>query len=274
MDFRGVPGHEFVGTVEQCQVESWIGKRVCGEINIGCQNCKYCRKGLQRHCPHRTVLGILGHNGAFAEYLTLPVQNLHLLPDSISDDQGVFVEPVAAALEINEQIQIEPDCHIAVVGDGKLGLLICQTLRLTAADITLFGKHAEKLSVAERLGIKTATMNDVAAHAYDVVVEVSGSESGFNTAMVLLRPRGTLILKSTYHGELKFDAAAVVIDEFTIVGSRCGPFQPAINLLASGLVIVDDLISDVLPFHAALQAFEIARRSESLKVILRYDDQC
>jgi len=268
MDFEGVLGHEFVGVVEQAERLEWVGKRVCGEINLGCSKCLYCFKGLSRHCPHRSVLGILNHNGAFAEYLTLPVKNLHEVPTAIPDETAVFVEPLAAALEILEQVHIEPNHDVAVIGDGKLGLLICQTLKLTGCKLLLIGKHERKLVLAENWGVKTCKLEQLSLEKFDVVVEASGSPSGFSTAMKAVRPRGTIVLKSTYHGNLNLNVAAIVIDEINIVGSRCGPFETAIRILEHNLVDMQSLIDDILPVDRALEAFDCAKKKGTLKIIL------
>ena len=270
MGFEGVPGHEFVGVVEEAPDASWVQKRVCGEINFGCGACEACRQGLSRHCPNRTVLGILNQNGAFAEYVAVPVENLHAVPETLPDEAAVFVEPVAAALEILEQVQIEPAQRVAVVGDGKLGLLIAQVLRLTGCELSLVGKHRRKLALAESWGISTHLADALPEVRHDLVVEASGSPSGFETALRLLRPRGTLVLKSTYHGRLDLDAAPIVIDEIQIVGSRCGPFAPAVRLLAQGLVQVEPLVEQVYPFDQVLKAFEHAAQPETLKVLVTF----
>lgn len=268
MGFQGVLGHEFVGLVQEATDGAWIGKRICGDINFGCGDCSDCKKGLSRHCPHRTVLGILNQNGAFAEYLTLPVTNLYEIPTSIPDQSAVFVEPLAAALEILEQIKIEPNYAVAVIGAGKLGLLICQVLKLTGCDILLVGKHQRKLAVAESWGVATTLLHQVPEEKFDLVVEASGSTSGFSTALRLVRPRGTIVLKSTYHGNLELNAARLVVDEINVVGSRCGPFSAAIRILQQGLVDVESLIDTVYPFDQALEALERAKSPESLKVLL------
>ncbi|MCH7675488.1 alcohol dehydrogenase catalytic domain-containing protein [candidate division KSB1 bacterium] len=272
MGFEGVLGHEFVGVVEKAANQEWVGKRICGEINFGCAECLYCRRGLSRHCPTRTVMGILNQNGAFAEYVVLPIRNLHEIPESIPNSSAVFVEPLAAALEILEQIKIEPNCEVAVIGDGKLGLLICQVLRLTGCRLKLIGKHPKKLVLAQSWGISTLKVDEMEDRKYDFVVEASGSPSGFASAMQLVRPRGTLVLKSTYQGSLELNAAPIVIDEITIVGSRCGPFEPAIRTLENNLVKVDALIDQTYPFSQALQAFEHAKQPGSLKIILDFDE--
>jgi len=271
MGFQGVLGHEFVGVVESAEAKDWPGKRVCGEINFGCGKCDMCLKGLSRHCPERTVLGILNQNGAFAEYVLLPVDNLNVVPDAIPNEHAVFVEPLAAALDILEQIKIEPGHKVAVIGDGKLGLLICQVLRLSGADIHLFGKHERKLNLARKWQIRTHLPKEPLAKIFDVVVEVSGSASGFSTALNLLKPRGTMVLKSTYHGNLEINAAPIVIDEISIVGSRCGPFAAAIRVLEKGLIDVQSLIDKVFSFDDIIDAFEYAKLKRSLKVIVDFN---
>ncbi len=270
MGFAGVPGHEFVGVVED-GAGSWFGKRVCGEINFGCGACGYCARGLSRHCPNRSVMGILNQDGAFAEYVVVPVANLRQIPDSISDRSAVFVEPLAAAFEILEQIKIEPNHKVAVVGDGKLGLLICQVLRLTGCDLLLVGKHENKLAIARGWGVATTMPDSLDKSGFDVVVEASGAAGGFETAMQLLRPRGTMVLKSTYASELSLNAAPIVIDEISIIGSRCGQFEPAIRVLQQRLVTVDDMITATYPFGRALQAFEHAQKPGVLKILLQFD---
>ncbi len=270
MGFQGVLGHEFVGVVEKSPTPEWMGKRVCGEINLGCGECNYCRRGWNRHCPNRTVLGILNKDGAFAEYVTLPVENLHAVPDAIPDKHAVFVEPLAAALEILEQVHIEPNHKVAVIGDGKLGLLICQVLRLTGCQLILIGKHNKKLTLAKSWGVETWQLEQFPEEKCDMVVEASGSPSGFSTAIGLVRPRGTIVLKSTYHGNLDLNAAPIVIDEINIIGSRCGPFEAAIRILEKGLVEVESLIDDMYPFSQALSAFARARERETLKILLQF----
>ncbi|MFQ5707354.1 MAG: alcohol dehydrogenase catalytic domain-containing protein [bacterium] len=268
MGFHGVLGHEFVGIVQEAPTAEWVGARVCGEINLGCGSCDYCLKGLSRHCPNRTVLGILNHPGAFAEYLTLPLVNLHRIPETIPDRTAVFVEPLAAALEILEQLHIQPDWSVAVIGDGKLGLLICQVLKLTGCDLVLIGKHARKCALAEKWGVPARLVGDLTDEKFDVVVEASGSASGFATAMQVVRPRGTIVLKSTYHGHLEMDAAPIVINEIRILGSRCGPFDAAIRVLANQQVEVESLVEATYPFEQALKAFEHAREKGTLKILL------
>lgn len=272
MDFDGVLGHEFVGVVEKAESESWIGKRVCGEINFGCGRCHYCLRGLSRHCPNRTVLGIMNQDGVFAEYVVLPTDNLQEIPKEVPDLTAVFVEPLAAALEILEQVQIEPNASVAVIGDGKLGLLICQVLKLTGCKLLLIGKHANKLGLAESWGIDALNLDQLSNDKYDIVVEASGSPSGFSTAMRLIKPRGTIVLKSTYHGEISLNAAPIVIDEISILGSRCGQFPSAVRLLQEKLVDVESLITEILPFDKALEAFELAQQPDKLKIVLQVHD--
>jgi threonine dehydrogenase-like Zn-dependent dehydrogenase len=218
------------------------------------------------------VLGIVNQNGAFAEYVSIPVQNLHEIPESVDELAAVFVEPLAAALEITEQIHIGPAANVAVLGDGKLGLLICQTLKLNGCNLLLVGKHERKLALARSWGIATSGVADIANNAFDIVVEASGSAGGFQTALSMLRPRGTMVLKSTYHGALELHAAPLVVNEITVVGSRCGPFPPAIQLLAQQLIDVHALIEKVVPFEQAMRAFQLAEQHGTLKVILKIND--
>ncbi len=269
MGFEGVLGHEFVGVVDKADRSEWIGKRVCGEINFGCGDCNLCLSGLSRHCPNRTVLGILNQNGAFADFVNLPIKNLLEIPESISDTAAVFIEPLAAALEILEQVHIKPNQQVAVIGDGKLGLLVCQTLKLTGCNLLLIGKHPRKLAFAESWGIKTSILEELPDVNFDIVVEASGNPAGFRSAMSVVRPRGIVVLKSTYHENLDLNAAPIVINEISIVGSRCGPFAAAIRILEQNLVDVESLIDEVYPFTQAVQAFEHAKQKGALKVILQ-----
>lgn len=269
--FHGTIGHEFVGIVEQAPDRSLIGHRVVGEINAGCGNCDWCSAGDARHCAGRTVLGIVGRDGAHAEYLQLPVENLYLVPGRIPDEHAVFTEPLAAACAIRERVSISRDTRIAVLGDGKLGLLCAQTLALTGAPLLLVGKHEEKLRIAARLGIETANIADAEkrGRTFDVVVEASGVADGFNLARRLLRPRGTLVLKSTFHGSTEIDAAQLVVDELSIVGSRCGRFGPALDLLKKGAIELDSMISEEYPLSQGAFALERAAQKGVLKVLLR-----
>jgi threonine dehydrogenase-like Zn-dependent dehydrogenase len=256
MGYRGVPGHEFVGEFD--------GRRVAGEINAACGQCSFCRQGLERHCAERTVLGILGRNGAFAEYLTLPRRNLHPLPDAIDDEAAVFVEPLAAAFEILEQVSLQPEDRVALLGDGKLALLIAQVLR-GRCRLKVFGKHKDKLSLLT--DVETTT--NAPGGQFDVVVEASGSELGFQQALELVRPRGILVLKSTVAAGARLNLAPLVINELTIVGSRCGPFAPAIEALASRTIDPRPIISATYALDKGVEAFERAAEAGVLKVLLR-----
>jgi threonine dehydrogenase-like Zn-dependent dehydrogenase len=271
--FQGTLGHEFVGVVEQAANEKLIGQRVVGEINAGCGRCALCRAGDARHCPQRTVLGIVGRDGAHAEYLRLPAVNLLPVPDEITDERAVFTEPLAAACGILERTQITKDTRVAVIGDGKLGLLCAQAIKaLTSADVTLVGKHRNKLEIARRRDIETVLVDQIAdtsARTFDTVVEASGAARGFDLALNLLRPRGVLVLKSTFHGATEFAAARVVVDEISIVGSRCGRFAPALELLKTNAVDVDSLVSEEYALADGLRAMERAGASGVLKVLLR-----
>lgn len=263
--FKGILGHEFVGRVEQGP-EDLVGKRVVGEINAVCHECEACLEGRRTHCERRTVLGIVGRDGAFAEYLSLPVENLHAVPEAVTTDEATFVEPLAAALEIQQQIAIRPRDRVLVVGDGKLGQLIARTLGLAGRNLVVVGRHARKLGLLRDLGI--STRRDRPAGRFDVAIECTGSHLGFELARLALRPRGTLVLKSTYAGSLTLDASALVVDEITVVGSRCGPFEPALRLLAEGKIDVRSLIDARYPLSRAPLAFERAERTGTLKVLL------
>lgn len=268
--FRGTPGHEFVGEVTDAEDRSWIGERVVGEINLACGHCEWCARGLGRHCPTRTVLGIIKHPGAFREFLTLPVRNLRRVPKSIPTDHAVFVEPVAAACEILDQVKISRNDRVAVLGDGKLGLLIAQVLRAHGANVLLFGRHREKMRILERIGISTEMIKGkLPQRAFPFVVDATGSPEGLRSAIVMTIPRGTVIMKSTVHGLVPIDTAPAIVNEVTLVGSRCGRFEPAIKLLASGKVRVADLISEQLPLDRAPEAFARAATRGILKVLLR-----
>jgi threonine dehydrogenase-like Zn-dependent dehydrogenase len=272
--FKGTIGHEFVGVVEESPGNQLLGQRVVGEINAGCGKCELCAAGDPRHCASRTVLGIIGRDGAHAEFLRLPLINLLPVPDIVVDEHAVFAEPLAAACGIMERVAIRDESRVAVIGDGKLGLLCAQAIALSGASVFMIGKHAEKLRIAERRGIETATPKAGAKRKrdFDVVVEASGSPSGFVGALELLRPRGTLVLKSTFQGPGKIDEidqARLVVDEITIVGSRCGRFQPALDLLKKGAIDIDSLISEEYPLGEGVHAMERAARKGVLKVFLR-----
>ena len=271
--FKGTIGHEFVGVVEETSERSMLGQRVVGEINAGCGECELCQADDPRHCARRTVLGIAGRDGAHAEFLRLPLRNLQAVPDKVLDEHAVFTEPLAAACGILECVTIRSTDRIAVIGDGKLGLLCAQVLALTGAAVLLIGKHAEKLRIAERRGIETATPKPAAKRTreFDVVVEASGSPSGFAGALELLRPRGVLVLKSTFHGSgpAEFDRTRLVVDEITILGSRCGRFQPALDLLKKGAIDIDSLISEEYPLARGVYAMDRASKKGVMKVLLR-----
>jgi alcohol dehydrogenase len=271
MQFNGVIGHEFVGRVEQSSDPGQIGTRVVGEINVGCGQCDVCRKGLERHCPDRTTMGILGRNGAMAEYIALPAANLKAVPEDVPDEKAVFTEPLAAAVEILEQVKIGPADSVLVIGDGKLGLLVSMVLRLTGCDLLLVGKHREKLDFFSQLHGRTALLSELerSKNKFDVVVECSGNPSGWNAAVGRVKPRGTLILKSTYHGSIDFNPAPLVIDEITVLGSRCGQFSPALRLMESGLVAPRPLISAVCPLAKAEEGFRCAQESGNMKILLK-----
>ena len=289
--FEGTIGHEYVGVIESLPHSGALarpsgraqsseplltrglvpGDRVVGEINAGCGVCDRCCAGDPRHCARRTVLGIVGRDGAHAEFLKLPVINLHPVPDEISDERAVFTEPLAAACGILERAQITEHTRIAVVGDGKLGLLCAQVLATTGAPVVLVGKHEGKLQIASRRGIETMTVDEAQSRAktFDVAVEASGSPTGFAFALDLLHPRGVLVMKSTFHGPAEMDAARIVVDEISVVGSRCGRFAPALALLRSNTVDVENLISEEFALTEGLRAVERASEPGVLKVLLR-----
>ena len=266
--FRGVMGHEFVGVVAGPDDSPWLGQRVVGEINIGCGACDLCREGLARHCRERRVLGIKDHDGAFAQYLTLPAANLHLAPPEVPDEAAVFTEPLAAALQVMETLQLSPPARILVVGDGPLGLQISWTLALTGVQVSLAGHHPEHLNLARPYGVEAYLETDLPAGDYPVVVEASGAPGGLELALSRVRPQGTVVLKSTYTGRVPLDPAAVVVPEVRLVGSRCGPFPKALRLLRRGWVDPRPLISRTFPLSQGLTALEWAQGRGILKVLL------
>ena len=269
MGFRGVLGHEFVGVAES---GPYTGRRVVGEINCACWTCATCRNGFPTHCPNRTVLGILNHDGAFADLIAVPQRNLHLVPDSIPDDVAVFTEPVAAAFQIPAQLEIDKNDRIVVLGDGRLGNLCAQVLASIADDVLVVGKHPEKLGLLDSLGVKTALLSDdLPERAADIVVECTGSESGLPTALRLVRPRGTIVLKTTVAGTQTLAWAPFVIDEVTLIGSRCGPFDRALDALEKGLVDVQPLIADRFNLSNGLAALQRAQQKGVLKVLIEMD---
>jgi alcohol dehydrogenase len=270
MDFTGVLGHEFVGEVLRATNPAWSGARVVGDINAACCRCETCRAGRHTHCPHRTTLGIFGRDGALADYFCLPEANLYSVPKNVPDEAAVFTEPLAAACEILEQVTLRPTDRVVVLGDGKLGLLVAAVLRLTGADLTLVGRHEDKLAIAAGWGVDVAGPGMLlSAGSASVVVECTGSPAGFAEARRLLRPRGTLALKSTYHGDLQLNMSGLVVDEITVVGSRCGPFAPALRLLESGLVDPKPLIAACYDLEDGEAAFAHAARPGTLKVTVR-----
>jgi len=267
MDYKGTLGHEFVGTV--VEGADWeVGTRVVGEINFACRRCAWCKRGLDRHCPHRTVLGIQNQPGCFAEYVIVPALNLHEVPKHVSDQTAVFTEPVAAAFEILEQTDLEPNTPCVVFGDGKLGQLIAQVLHSAGHRVTAVGKHVEKLALLDALGIPTKTLDAYEAQPVPLVVEATGSEAGFAAALASVRPRGTLVLKSTVAAEHSLSLAPLVIHEITVLGSRCGPFKPALEALAAGKIQVRPMIAETRPLTDGVAAIEAAARSGTLKVLL------
>ncbi|MHC4196911.1 MAG: MDR/zinc-dependent alcohol dehydrogenase-like family protein [Planctomycetota bacterium] len=291
MSFSGVLGHEFTGVVEDAAEREWIGKQVVGEINCPCRRCSYCKRGLGNHCPQRTVLGIAGRDGTFADYLTLPTKNLHILPKNIDPTRAVFIEPLAAAFRILEQTQgphagreesaaIQPYTDVAVLGDGRLGLLVAQVLSLTGCRLVAVGKHPEKLSILSERGIKTATKDEFSRHGghdggrFDYVVDCTGSPSGLETAIELTRPTGTIVLKTTFsHAKAQsVDLTPVVVNEINLVGSRCGPFPRAIEALANGEVDVEPLISRTYKLDDGVEALGFASEKGILKVLLDMGD--
>jgi threonine dehydrogenase-like Zn-dependent dehydrogenase len=286
-NFRGTPGHEFVGEVADVRGVSaaikkkWMGRRVCGEINVGCHAygykavCEFCQRGLKTHCARRTVLGIVNHDGAFAEYLVLPLENLHAVPAQVSDEQAVFVEPLAAACEILQQVDPKEFKSAAVLGDGKLAQLIALVLRTAIPRVMMYGKHEGKLALARRAGIATrkvrGDMSDSTRikETFPLLVEATGSPRGLALAQHMTEPRGTLVLKSTFHGAAPVETWPIVVKELTVVGSRCGPFAKAIALLRSGKVDPTPLITRTFPLAEAAEAIVFAQKPGVMKVLLR-----
>jgi threonine dehydrogenase-like Zn-dependent dehydrogenase len=266
--FAGTPGHEFVGSVVETDTPALLGRRVTGEINLACGRCSFCDENLPRHCLRRQVLGIVRHPGAFAEYLTLPDANLHIVPDSVSDEQAVFVEPLAAASEIFDQVNIPAGERVAVLGDGKLGLLIAQVLEARGVRAVVYGRHLEKLRIAQRAGAEIHFAPQRPAAEYQFVIEATGSAQGLTDAIAMARPRGTVVMKSTVHGTLSLDTAPVIVNELTLVGSRCGRFEPALTLLEENRVDVMSMLAARFPLSDAPAAFAAAARPGVLKVLL------
>ena len=270
--FAGTPGHEFVGLVVEADQPDLVGQRVAGEINLSCGRCAWCCQGLGRHCPSRTVLGIVQHPGAFAEYILLPERNLHIVPNSIPSEQAVFIEPLAAACEILDQIEIPKGGRVGVLGDGKLGLLVAQVLAAHGAHVVQYGRHPTKLAITASSGVDAihiSTESSLPKAEFQYVVDATGSPDGLRAAVRMVRPRGTVVMKSTLHGEVVIDAAGIIVNEITLVGSRCGRFEPAIRLLERGSFHVSPLLSAVFPLNRAPEAFAEAAKRGALKVLLR-----
>lgn len=276
MGYKGILGHEFVGVVEEIndKDKSLLGKRVVAEISYGCHkpDCEWCNQGLVRHCPDRHTIGIWRKDGCFAEYITLPLEILFEVPENVSNEQVVFVEPLAAACEILEQLHIRPIQKVLVQGDGKLGLTTALTLNAFNYDVTLVGKHQNKLDIAKAQGVKTILLDDLDVKPeWEVVVEATGSISGFETAMALTKPRGTLVLKSTVAGSKEFNLAPIVINEITVLGSRCGQFKPALRLLENNRIDFKSFISGIYSVDDAIEAFEKNKDKDTLKVLIKFD---
>ena len=268
--FSGTPGHEFVGEVTEAEDKRWIGARVAGEINLACGTCNWCRRGLGRHCPTRTVLGIVKHPGAFREYLTLPIRNLHRVPASIPTENAVFIEPIAAACEILDQVKIPRGERVAVLGDGKLGLLVAQVLQAKGAQVHLLGRHKAKMRLVEAAGVTSEVVpKKLPVAKWPFVVDATGSSEGLRAAVSMCIPRGTVIMKSTVHGLVPIDTAPAIVNEITLVGSRCGRFEAALPLLSAGKVNVESMISEEFPLNRAPEAFAAAAKTGVLKVLLR-----
>ncbi|HKG53149.1 MAG TPA: alcohol dehydrogenase catalytic domain-containing protein [Anaerolineales bacterium] len=266
--YTGILGHEFVGEVVEAEDVSWIGQRVVGEINVVCNECEQCLNGRSTHCENRTVLGIVNRDGTFAEFTMLPIANLHRVPDSVPDEMAVFTEPLAAALEIQDQINIKPTDRVLLIGAGRLGQLIAQTLALTGCDLRVVARHTHQQSLLKARGISIASEEAIQPWQWDVVVEATGSPSGFALARKAIRPRGTLVMKSTYKGEMSVNFSSIVVDEINIIGSRCGPFEPALRLMESRQVDPTVLIMNEFKLDHALKAFERAGEPGVLKVLV------
>jgi len=269
MQFAGVPGHEFVGTVTAGDPH-WIGRRVVAEINCVCLECDLCRRGLTNHCRRRTVLGIAGRDGAFAEYLTVPARNCHVVPDTVTDQQAVFVEQLAAAVHVLDAAPLEPGARVAVLGSGRLGLLVVQVLAVQDCRLEVLGRNPRTLDFCARRGVRTSYVDEVVpAGEHDVVVDCTGCPDGLRLALQLCRPQGTIVLKSTYVEPAALDLAPLVVNEVRVVGNRCGPFAAALQLLSEHRVEVDELVSAVYPLYRGVEALEAAARPENIKVLLQ-----
>jgi threonine dehydrogenase-like Zn-dependent dehydrogenase len=267
--YTGIPGHEFVGVVEEApSAPEWVGRRVVGEINAVCGSCPTCLAGRSTHCERRTVLGIVNRNGAFATHLSLPVDNLHEVPPGVPDEVAVFTEPTAAALEIQEQVRVGPSDRVVVIGPGKLGHLVARTLAATGCELLVVGRSPRSLELLDSQGIRTGTREALETRASDLVIECTGSPDGLELAREAVRPRGTIVLKSTYHGRTSLDMAPLVVDEITLVGSRCGPFEPALETLAAGTLDPRPLIDARYDLADAVAAFAHAAKPGALKILV------
>jgi threonine dehydrogenase-like Zn-dependent dehydrogenase len=267
--YTGILGHEFVGDVVQADEQSWIGQRVVGEINAVCGACEQCLNGRPTHCENRTVLGIVNRDGTFAEYTSLPIANLHRVPASVPDEAAVFTEPLAAALEIQEQVHIRPTDRVLLIGAGRLGQLVAQTLALTGADLCVLARHPHQQKLLKDRRIRIIKEDEIQRWRWDVVVEATGSPAGFEIARKAIRPRGTLVMKSTYKGEMSVNFSSIVVDEVNIIGSRCGPFEPALRLMESKQVDPTVLIAAEFKLDDALKAFEEAAKAGMLKTLVK-----
>ncbi len=270
--FTGTIGHEFVGRVESAPGRNeLVGKKVLGEINVGCETCDWCKTQDARHCPNRTVLGIINRDGCHAEFLTIPARNLLEIPESIPIGRAVFAEPLAAAYGILEQVDVHPETRVAVIGDGKLGILCAWSLALKSQHLFLIGKHLNKLRIGQLGNAEGVLLEDSGKmeRSFDVVVEASGSQSGFEHALKMVRPRGKIVLKSTFHGKAEWEAWKVVVDEVTVVGSRCGKFEPIVGMLGDTRFPFEELISKEFPLEKGVEALEYAAQAGVMKVLLR-----
>ncbi len=270
MDFRGILGHEFVGTVESCEKKTLVGKRVVGEIFVSCRDCEVCRAKLPKHCPNRTIIGISGRDGAFAEYLTLPIENLHALPSALENEEAIFVELLAAACEFTERVPLDPESRIVVLGDGRLAAMVAQVAALHVKDPIVLGLNTRKLAAFEVVGLRTAILEnrEEIGTGFDIVIDCTGKPNGLTLAVELVRPQGTIVLKSTYHGTLDWNPAPIVINEITVVGSRCGPFDKALGLLEEKKVRTKPFVTAVYGLEDFEKAVQRARHSDSFKVLL------
>ena len=268
MNFSGILGHEFVGCVTESAEPNWIGQRVVGDINLSCGVCDVCKRGESKHCPFREILGIKNKDGVFAEYITLPLKNLYPIPDSVSDNEAVFVEPLAAACEISEQIDMDEGKSVAVLGDGKLGQMIAQVMKLATPHVSSFGRKNKKLKRLQDKGIRTYKSLDAKREPFDMVIEATGSSTGIKSALKMVRPKGTIVLKSTVHGESNVDLSKIVVDELFLVGSRCGPFDRALELLKNKSVDVEDMVDREFGLEHGLEALSFAQNPDVLKVLL------